>query len=123
MRLSYDEASDSPLTGLEVLELRCAPIFDSGNCLWYDKTAPRVEAKDWGYAARPFGPEPDRQLAPVESARWFDAEALDGFVEQAAEILSASKHATAGGRLDYIEEGLARQVEHVGGLMQVLRYR
>ena len=111
------------IRNIDTLELRAAPIFDSGNCLWYEKTEHEVACNDWSYAAKPFGPQPERQLAMVDSARWFDGRALDGFVDQATEILSNSAHATEGGRLGYIRNGMQRQVDLVSQLMKVLSYR
>lgn len=109
------------IRNIETLEMRLAPLFDTGNCLWYDRSENEIAYKNWGYAAKPFGPEPERQLALVESASWFSADALDGFTEEACAILSASAHASA--RLDFIEEGLNRQIEKISQLMAVLMYR
>lgn len=108
---------------VDTLELRPAPLFDTGNCLWFNKTGQEVAREDWSYAARPFGPEPERQLALMEDALWFDAGRLEGFVDEAAEILEASSFVRDGGRLPYIEKGLARQIERVSGLLEVVRYR
>lgn len=106
---------------IHTLELRAAPLFDTGNCLWYDKNSAEVQNSDWSFRVKPFGPEPERQLALIESATWFRESALDGFADEAVEILGASKHAA--GRLDYIKRGLERRVDVVSQLMRVLAYK
>ncbi len=108
---------------VDTLEMRPAPLFDTGNSLWYEKTAAQVAAGDLTFAAKPFGPEPERQLALVDRASWFDPAALDGFVEEAVGILSGSVHATQPGRLDYIARGLQARFFAVTEAMGVLRYR
>lgn len=111
------------IRNVDTLELRAAPLFDSGNCLWFNKTKSQVEQRDWNYVARPFGPEPERQLALLEDASWFCADALDGFIEEAVGVLEASSFAREDGRMAYIEMGLTRQVQQVSTLLEVLRYR
>lgn len=61
---------------VDTLAVRPAPIFDSGNSLWYEKSAAEVAAGDRSCAARPYGPEPERQLALVGSISWFDPAAV-----------------------------------------------
>lgn len=108
---------------VDTLELRIAPIFDTGNCLWYGKTPQEVAAGDWTFLARPFGPEPERQLAVVDRVAWFDPRQLDGFVDQAMDILGDSVHASAPERWAFIEEGLSRRVSDVSVVMRVLAMR
>jgi hypothetical protein len=108
---------------IDTLELRPAPIFDSGNCLWYEKNAAQVAARDRSFSAKPFGPEPERQLALVDAADWFDASALDGFVDEAVELLGGSSHASAPGRMDFIAHSLRMRIGSVIPVMGVLRYR
>lgn len=108
---------------VDTLRVRPAPVFDSGNSLWYEKTPAEVAARDWSFAARPFDSDPDRQLALAEGLSWFEGAALDGFVDEAAELLSHSAHACAPGRMDYLVEGLRRNVARVSTVVAVLRYR
>lgn len=108
---------------VDTLAVRPAPIFDSGNSLWYEKSAAEVAAGDRSCAARPYGPEPERQLALVGSISWFDPAALDGFVGEAASLLEKSVHAGAPGRLDYVIAGLRDRVRAVTTALGVLRYR
>lgn len=64
----------------------CAPIFDSGFCLLcyqgdHDQDALAV-------LANPFLPRQAQQLALVQDLSWFDADALDGFADQAVDELA-----------------------------------
>lgn len=108
------------IRNVDTLELRVAPIFDTGNCLWYNKTSAEVAAGDWTFLARPFGPEPERQLAVVDRAGWFDPSKLDGFLDQAMDILAGSSHASDPARRAFIEQGLARRMGDVTAVMRVL---
>lgn len=108
---------------VETLRMRPAPLFDSGNCLWYQKTQEEVERGDYSFAVKPFAPAPERQLALVDQVGWFDAAALIGFVEEACDLLAQSAHATQPGRIDYLRHGIERQVAAVTDVMSVLRYR
>ena len=111
------------IRNIDTLELRPAPIFDSGNSLWYAKSAADVARRDWTFAARPFGPHPADQLALVDDAQWFDAARLEGFVDEAIELLRGSSHACAPGRLDYIAAGLRERMHDVSVVMDVLARR
>lgn len=108
---------------VDTLAVRPAPIFDSGNSLWYEKSAAEVAVGDWSFAARPYGPEPERQLALVGPAPWFDPAALEGFVDEAASLLEKSEHVGAPGRLDYVVAALRERVRAVTTALGVLRYR
>ena len=111
------------IRNVDTLELRPAPIFDTGNCLWYAKTDGEVATCDWTFSARPFGPEPQRQLALVDRAEWFEPAFLDGFVEEAMAVLARSAFASTPARGPFIEEGLSRRVAAVSSVMEVLAFR
>lgn len=108
---------------VDTLELRLAPAFDSGNCLWYAKTDAEIAEEDWSFQAKPFGPEPARQLAIIDRASWFEGVRLDGFVEEAMEILSGSEYVGNTERRRFVEKGLARRVSDVRAVMAVLALR
>lgn len=108
------------IRNIDSLEWRIAPLFDTGNSLWFAKTDAEVERGDWAFRALPFGPDPAGALACIDDLSWFDPTALDGFVEEACDILSASRHAMRPGRLDYIREGLARNIALVCDAAQLL---
>ncbi len=111
------------IRNIDTLKMRPAPLFDSGNCLWYEKTPAQVAAGDWSFAARPFGPDPAANLAQVDVLSWFDPDKLSGFVDEAMTILSGSSHATQPGRLSYIEQGLRDRIRTVCDVLAVLAYR
>ena len=108
---------------VETLELRMAPIFDTGNSLWFSRNEREMEAGEWAFRAVPFGPDPTAALACIDDLSWFDPAALDGFVDEACDILSASKHATRSGRLDFVREGLSRNIAMVLDAAKILASR
>lgn len=111
------------IRNVDTLEMRPAPLFDSGNCLWYNKTPVQVSMGDWSFSAGPFGPDPADNLAQVDSLQWFEPVRLEGFVEEALAILGESAHATQPGRMDYIACGLRGRVRTVCDVMAVLARR
>ena len=62
------------------------------------------------------------QLALADSLDWFDSSRLNGFVDEAIEILLQSEWATAEGRLESIRRGLERRVIEVNAAVEVLRH-
>ena len=111
------------IRNVDTLQMRLAPIFDTGNCLWYGKTAREVSESDWTFISRPFATKPEQQLAYAEHLEWFDSNRLEGFVEQAMEILAQSAHASEPERRRFIEEGLRKRVAETSAALGVLRYR
>ena len=110
------------IRSVDTLEIRPAPLFDSGNCLWYNVPTAMLVTGEIGFAAKPFGPDPSTQLAFADSLDWFDASHLDGFVDEAVEILSQSAWATADNRLNAIRCGLERRTIEVSAAVEVLRH-
>lgn len=110
------------IRNVDTLEIRPAPLFDSGNCLWYNVPTAVLAAGEFGFSAKPFGPDPSVQLALADSLDWFDSSRLNGFVDEAIEILSQSEWATAEGRLEAIRRGLERRVIEVSAAVEVLRH-
>lgn len=108
---------------IDTLAMRPAPLFDTGNCLWFAKTAREASARDWAFAARPFAFDVHAQLAFVDDVSWFDPTALTDFADEACDILSASTWACANGRLDYIREGINRNIALVTNVAKVLESR
>lgn len=108
---------------IETLGLRMAPIFDTGNCLWFSRSEREVQTGEWAFRAVPFGPDPAAALACIDDLSWFDPSAMDGFVDEACDILSQSRHATAPGRLDFIREGLTRNIALVQDAAKLLTPR
>lgn len=108
---------------VDTLELRFAPIFDSGNSLWFSKTDREVDAGDWAFMARPFAQDAAAALACVDDLSWFEPSSLDGFADEACDILSASGHASRSGRLDFVHDGIERTVALVRDAARVLAPR
>lgn len=110
------------IRNVDTLEIKPAPLFDSGNCLWYNVPTAVLAAGEFGFSAKPFGPDSSVQLALADSLDWFDPSRLNGFVDEAIEILSQSEWATAEGRLEAIRRGLERRVIEVSAAIEVLRH-
>ena len=111
------------IRNVDTLEVRPAPLFDTGNCLWHSKSAQEVGEGDYAFTARPFEVDPLRQLGLVDRISWFDERALIGFVDDAVELLAGSEHASADGRLSYIAEGIELRAREVTGALRVLSAR
>ena len=107
---------------VDTLQMRAAPLFDSGNSLWYQKRRAELERGDWTFPSRPFDINPERQLASADRLDWFDPAMLDGFVDEAVEILSQSESATHDGKLDLIATGLAERARNVATVIATLRH-
>ena len=96
---------------IDSLKLRMAPLFDSGNSLWFDKDESAVAQRDWSFIARPFDAVPNRQLYLAGNMEWLDPEALAGFADEAATILEESIFALP--RLSYIRDGIQSRIDAV----------
>lgn len=101
------------IRNVETLEFtRLAPIFDNGTSLWC--RAYNIAAED-SYIAKPFGPKgmsPDRQLSLFKEYGWFDGTRLEGFAQEARDVLSKGNEGIQA-RLDIIEERIARNIGKV----------
>ena len=93
------------------LTWRFAPLFDSGNSLWYDKDEGAGAREDHSFISRPFDPAPNRQLLLATRTEWFDPTDLEGFVNEALEILA--KGDLSRWRLDYLRDGLQKRIAAV----------
>lgn len=111
------------IRNIDTLEVRPAPIFDSGNCLWYNRRTAELEHGDYSFVAKPFGPNPVHQLGLVDSVDWLDSNKLDGFVEEAMEVLKSSASVCEGSRARCIETGLTERVAEVKAMVKLLQAR
>ncbi len=93
------------------LTWRFAPLFDTGNSLWYDKDESAVARGDYTFVSRPFDVTPNRQLLYAEALEWLDLSCLEGFPEEACEILAEGD--LSRWRIDYLREGIARRITAV----------
>ena len=73
---------------IDDLRWRFAPIFDTGNSLWCDKDEGAVARGDYAFSSHPFSDMPNRQLMYAAELGWFDAGKLEGFADEACEILA-----------------------------------
>ena len=96
---------------VETLACRPAPIFDSGSCLWADVTLADLRNGEFSFYGKQFDPNPSRQLLLVEDMSWFEADDLDGFVDQAIDILSLNPLLAE--RLPFIRRSLERRVDRI----------
>ncbi|MBQ9067666.1 MAG: HipA domain-containing protein, partial [Eggerthellaceae bacterium] len=96
------------IRNIDTLEWRFAPLFDTGNSLWFDKDEDAVARGDYSFDSRPFEVVPNRQLMLTVDDAWFDLEMLDGFEEEAATILEQGN--VSRWRLDYLRKGIAQRL-------------
>lgn len=96
---------------IETLEIRPAPIFDTGTSLWTGEL--HVDNRD--YYARPFyralnKPTARRQLGLVSDWSRYDFDALAGWPEEVADIL-VCQAALSASRADAIGDALKTKIE------------
>lgn len=101
---------------VNTLECRPAPIFDSGSSLWCDTPTSQLAAGEHSFASKQFYESPAKQMLLVENMSWFETESLDGFVEEAMEILARNEALAA--RLPYIEAALRWRFERMCRIAQ-----
>ena len=90
---------------------RFAPIFDSGASLWCDKEMLEYP-KDYEFQMKPWGKENTKLLPLFTSINAFDIKALNGFEEEAREILEKNPNLSPK-RIDQIQFGLEQQIKQV----------
>ena len=78
------------IRNVETLACRPAPLFDSGSSLWCDVETAALAKGERSFKSSQFYESPAKQMLLVEDLGWFDAGALDGFVDEAMGILSAN---------------------------------
>lgn len=101
---------------VETLTCRPAPVFDSGEGLWCNTSLADLKRGEFGFTSKQFFPGPAQQLLLVEDLTWFEAEALDGFVDEAMDILSANEMLEE--RLPSVRRSLERRVERMRDLRE-----
>ena len=96
---------------VNTLECHPAPIFDSGSSLWCDVATSQLAAGEHSFASKQFYESPTKQMLLVDDTGWFNAAALDGFIDEAAEILVRNEALSR--RLPYIESALRWRLERM----------
>lgn len=102
------------IRNVETLEWRMAPLFDSGNSLWFDKDESEVAKGDYSFTSRPFDPNPNKQMLLTVGEEWFDLDLLEGFPEEAAEILSEGD--ICGWRTEYLKAGIEKRIQSLSAI-------
>ena len=90
---------------------RFAPIFDSGASLWCDKEMLEYP-QDYEFQMKPWGKENTKLLPLFTSINAFDIKALNGFEEEAREILEKNPNLSPK-RIDQIQFGLKNQIKQI----------
>lgn len=96
---------------VNTLACRPAPIFDSGSSLWCNAPLEALKAGEHSFASAQFHSSPAKQMLLVEDMSWFDEDKLEGFVDEAIEILSGNEALAS--RLPFIKEALAWRVRRM----------
>lgn len=96
---------------VNTLACRPAPIFDSGSSLWCNISLEELRAGEHSFTSAQFHSSPAKQMLLVEDMGWFDGDKLEGFVDEAIEILSRNDALTA--RLPYLKEALTWRLERM----------
>ena len=99
--------------------LGCAPIYDSGTSLWFDKPWTMINAGAKA-SSKPFKTTHDEQIKLVTSFDWFDITALAGIDEELRELRKGSLFIDAA-RTDALCAGLLGRVERLARVMEERR--
>ena len=99
------------IRNVETLEYRVAPLFDTGSCLLSNKSESVLAAGDLSFKTKPFSEDPNQQLRLVNDYSWLNIDALDGFAEEAIEMLAANQALAT--RLPHIEKLIEQRIERL----------
>lgn len=103
------------IRNVETLEFeRIAPIFDNGCSLWYDENDMYVGEF---FLTKPFEEYEKTQLSLVQNFSWLDINKLNGFAEEAREILLSNKLLSKD-RVEKIIEQIKLRIEFVNELIK-----
>lgn len=106
------------IRNVDTLGLRLAPIFDTGNCLWYSASDRDVERGVYKAAsqASPANRLKQFSLSCLDPFPRLEPKLLEGFAEQACETISMSSHMKKPGRLKFVYSGIIKNINHVVGI-------
>lgn len=93
--------------------IKVAPIFDNGCSLWFDENDMYVGEF---FLTKPFEEYEKTQLSLVRNLDWLDINKLNGFVEEAKEILSTNKLLSKD-RVDKIVEQIRLRIGFINQLI------
>ena len=100
---------------IDDLRWRFAPIFDTGNSLWCDKDEGAVARGDYAFSSHPVQRYAESPAHVRGGTGWFDAGKLEGFADEACEILAEGD--LCRWRLDYLREGIRQRIGACGGCL------
>ncbi len=96
---------------VDTLECRSAPIFDTGNCLWFDVDDYDLKHRTFHTTSKQFYESPSKQLLLVDDFSIVQKDALESFVEEAIEVLL--QNPLLANRIEHYKELLTQQVERL----------
>lgn len=103
------------IRNVETLEFeKVAPIFDNGCSLWFDENDMYVGEF---FLTKPFEEYEKKQVSLVKNISWLDISKLDGFAEEAKEIL-LSNRLLSNERIEKIIKQIKSRIEYVSKLKQ-----
>ena len=103
------------IRNVETLEFeKVAPIFDNGCSLWFDENDMYVGEF---FLTKPFEEYEKKQVSLVKNISWLDISKLDGFADEAKEILSSNK-LLSNERIEKIINQIKSRIEYVSKLKQ-----
>lgn len=100
---------------VDTLEYRPAPLFDNGSSLWCNVDEAVLLRGDFPFSTKPFYEDPKRQLRLVNDFSWLDFSALDGFADEARDILMGNPALER--RLDAICRGIQLRIDRLARLV------
>lgn len=103
------------IRNVETLEFRIAPLFDTGSSLWCFATPGQLHLGDHSFTTKPFYEDANRQLRLVDDYSWLDLDGLNGFVEEAAQVLA--KNPALEDRVEFICAGIQKRIERINYLL------
>ena len=104
------------IRNVETLECRPAPLFDSGASLWCNLDMKSLRSSDAAFHCKPFDERPSHQLMLVQDFSWANEKALDGFVDEALDILGQNEWISP--RLPHIKRNLKRRVGRMQHILE-----
>lgn len=104
------------IRNVETLACRPAPIFDSGTSLWCDTDDAALARGEHSFASKQFYANPAKQLLLVQDFSWFDPARLDGFIDEAIEILSGDM--AIAHRLPFVRRALEFRISRMAEIAE-----
>ena len=104
------------IRNVDTLECKPAPIFDSGNCLWFGVSDYDLEHRDLHYKSKQFYESSGKQLLLIDDFSFVSANKLEGFAHEAIAILTGNP--LLEGRLELYEKYLTEAISKMLAIAQ-----